>query len=194
MECRKFTLVEIGLGQNLHLGSVTFQVDEDERSASTSYGQNTTGESHGHVLNEGVVLRDCLLIVAPELIDTVRASEFVRVRVGARVTRGLHECLPVVGVLGWILLLLIEGSGSVGFRLRRTVRSSLRLCLLFGLCLFFLRFGRSSLLLKLLEGAKNEIIHSVKNSAWLEGRDCHRDNRQKQQEQELLTSWTPCRR
>ena len=79
------------------------------------------------------------------------AGEFVRVRVGARVTLGLNESLPVVGVLGGILLLLIERVGSVVFRLVFILFVLLGLCFLLGLLLFFGLLGRGPLLLKLFE-------------------------------------------
>ena len=85
----------------------------------------------------------------------MRASEFVRVRISARVTLGLDKSLPVIRVLGRVLLLLIESIGSiVRSRLISILLILLGFCFLLGLRLFFSLLGRSSLLLILFELTK----------------------------------------
>lgn len=119
MQLSELTLVEVGLGQDLHLSAVTLQVNEDEGVASTTDGENTASQGNSHVVNEFVVLCDGLIVLAAELVDAVGARELVGVRVNVLVSERLNEILAVLGVLGRVLLLLLEGTGQV---------SLLRLC------------------------------------------------------------------
>ncbi len=77
----KFSLIEISLSKDLHLSTITFKINKDERGTSTTNGHDTTSERDSHVFNEFVSLFDSLVVLLPELIDTVSASELVRVGV-----------------------------------------------------------------------------------------------------------------
>ena len=93
----------------MHFSSVTFKVNEDKRLSSATNRQNTASESNSLVLHERIILRDGFIILASELIDSVGASEFVRVRIGTSVANALHESLSIVSVLGRVLLFLVKG-------------------------------------------------------------------------------------
>ena len=113
MKHGEFACVVVCLGQDLNLGTVTFQVDEDELRASSTDGHDTTSKRHSHVFDKLIGLRDGFLVLATELIDSVGACELVRVRIDALIAYTLDKCLSVVSVLRWILLLFIEGCGQI---------------------------------------------------------------------------------
>lgn len=138
----EFALVEIGLGQNLHLSSITFQINKNQSGTSSTDGQNTTSEGHSHVFNECVILRNRLFILAPELVNTMGASEFVWVWVRSRITLCLNESFPVLCILRGVLLLFFEGGSQVRFLWLIATCSSL--------CLFSGLLGSSFLSLLLL--------------------------------------------
>ena len=99
MKSGELTLVEVLLSQDLNLSTITLQVNEDEGSTSTTDGKDTSGESHGLILNEYVVLSDSLVILLSELVNAMSTSEFVRVRVFTSITFGLDKSLPIVSIL-----------------------------------------------------------------------------------------------
>ena len=113
MKSSEFTLVVVSLSHDLNLGAITLQINKDERVSSTADGQNTASESHSHVLNEGVVFRDGLVVLDAELVDAVRACKLVRVRVHVLVAQGLNKVLSILRILRRVLLFLLEGSCEV---------------------------------------------------------------------------------
>jgi len=163
MQGSKFTLVEIGLGQNLQLSTITFQINENQRGTSSTNGQNTTSQGHSHVFNEYVILCNCLFIVAPELVNAMGTCEFVRVWVRSSVTLCLDEIFPVLGILRGVLLFLVEGGSKICFL--RLITACGSLCLLsslLGSSFLSLLLLVLSLLLELLESANgSEITMSI---------------------------------
>ena len=124
----ELALVEVGLGQDLHLSAVALEIDEDEGAAGATDGKDATGERDGQILDELVRLRDGRVILASELINTVCSRELVGIRIDVLISQRLHKVLAVIGVLGRVLLFLLKSGrqvlllwfvslrGSLGFR------------------------------------------------------------------------------
>ena len=139
----------------MHFSSIAFKVNEDQGLARATNGLNTTGESDCLVLHKLIILRDGFVIFASELVDSVRSTKLVRVRVGSSVANSLHKRLSIVCVLGRIFLFLVKG---VRCWLFLRVILVLFFLLLLLLCLFGFLLGlllvSFSLLLSFLELAK----------------------------------------
>ena len=109
----EFAYVVVSLGQDLNLGTVTLQVDKDERGASSTDGHNTTSKRHSYVFDKLIGFREGFFVLKTELIDSVCTCELVRVWIDALITHTFDKCLSVVSVLRWILLRFGNGCGRI---------------------------------------------------------------------------------
>ena len=98
MKGRELTLVRVRLGHDLDLSTIALKVDEDKIGTSTSDSHDTTSQRDSLVLNEDL-LCDLLVVVASELINSVSASEFVRVWVDVLIAEPLDKVLSILSVL-----------------------------------------------------------------------------------------------
>jgi len=99
VQLSEFSLIVIRLSQNLNLGTIALQINEDEGSTSATNGHNTASQRNCHILDELVGLSNGLFVLATELVNTVRASELVRVWVDVLVTKTLDKSFSVFCVL-----------------------------------------------------------------------------------------------
>ena len=89
-------------GHDLDLRLISRKINEYELRSSSSDGVNTSSQGHSNVVFEYTILCALTFIFLSELVNSVRAREFVWIRITTLIPQTLDKLFPVVSVLGWI--------------------------------------------------------------------------------------------